>query len=375
MRKVFLSIILMFMLGHAFVIAEGGASELQSSTILKVVPPPIDVIAGQNFTVTIHIYDVERLVAFQFKVCWDPVFVDYVSHEIFPPWQPPMIIPDPVLNRTGGWILIGACSMFPEQTFMGSATLVTMTFEAVESGSTCILIREPMIEPTTPCAIEDAHITILPPNTWVTIVGTVDSYGVEAAYGWLNVFAKVEEWAEGWSVFVVPPLGGFRILIYPPPPIEFTIYVVRIINASAVKLDHEGADFWLSGFWEIGNVTNPTSMKDILELTRNMKVATGELNVTDSWSCFSLTIEGLESIRGNITAYCVREFDEPGGQIPHGDINCDYTVDMQDILILILGYGSVLGFNSYDLYGDLNLDLSMDMQDIYITIKNFGEEY
>jgi len=83
--------------------------------------------------------------------------------------------------------------------------------------------------------------------TFVKIAGCVDSYSVEPAYGWLNVFAKVEEWADGWCVFVTPPLGP-RVLIYPPPPIDYTIYAVKIVNASVVKLDYNGADFHIMAF-------------------------------------------------------------------------------------------------------------------------------
>jgi len=210
--------------------------------------------------------------------------------------------------------------------------------------------------------------------TWVKIAGCVDRYGDVPAYGWLNVFAVVDEWAEGWSVFVVPPPGP-RILVYPPPPIDYTIYVVKIVNASVVKLDYDGTDFYLSGFWQVGNVTNPSSIKDIANLVRGVKVVTGELNVTDSWSRFIITIEGLEAIRGNVTAYRIGEFQTPWEPIPYFDINYDYKIDMKDIATIARSFGSCLGFDRYDFCADLNFDVKIDMKDIGKCCKFFGKAY
>lgn len=213
------------------------------------------------------------------------------------------------------------------------------------------------------------------PVSWVKVAGCVDYYGVDSAFGWLNVFAAPENWAQGWCAFVVPPLDGSSVLIYPPPPINFTIYVARIVNASAVKLDHNGTDFWLSGFWEVGKAMNPTRIEDILDLVHNTTVAEGRLNVTDGWSCFVLTIEGLEAIQGNITAYCMGELLFPWEPIPTYDVNCDYKINIRDIAAIARGFGSAIGANHYNFYADFNFDVKIDMRDIATCARFFGKAY
>jgi len=344
----------------------------ESSTILKIVPPPIEVRKYQDLTVSIDICDVIEMHAFQFKISWDTEFLDYVSHTIYPPWPPPIITEPPIIGE--GYILIsGAC--LPSIPFTGSASLATITFHAKESGTTNIFISDVVIQPDQPIMCEHAVITILPSYTWVSVAGVISSYGSDPAYGWMSVFAIVEEWADGWCTFMVPPLGGYKILIYPPLPFDFTLYAAWILNATAVKLNYNASDLWISGFWAVSNVTNPTSIIDIVKLTRNMTIAAGELRISNNWTSFTINMEGFESIYGNITDHCIREIDDPHKRLPRYDINHDYKIDMKDIFICCRAFGSTLGFSRYELYADTNFDLRIDMKDIFSCCLNFGKKY
>jgi len=344
-----------------------------SETVVRVVPPPFDVNESQNFTVYLDIYDVVDLMAFYFKISWDPEFVEYVSHAVYPPWPiPSPIIPQPIIGEN--YIEIAASSL--GATFSGSATIASMTFHALKSGTTSITISEVQLAPDQPVIIEDATVTILPPpsNTWVTAAGTVSSYGPNPADGLTSIFAITDKWAEGWCVFTVPPLGPI-ILIYPPPPFNFTLYFVRIVNASAVKLDYNGRDLWVSGFLEVGNVTNPTSMRQIANLMQNTVVAPGELSITSNWTRFTIDIEGFESIQGNVSYYCTRKIGNSNESFPRCDLNRDCRIDMRDIGKCCSAFGSTLGFNGYEFYVDTNFDLQINMRDIGNCCDSFGKKY
>jgi len=214
-----------------------------------------------------------------------------------------------------------------------------------------------------------------PTITFASVAGVISSYGSNHALGWLSIFAVVDDWADGWCVFTVPPLGGYRIQIYPPPPFDFTLYLAKIVNASVVKLNYNESDFWISGFWGVGNVTNPKYIKDIAMLAKTMTIAPGEFSVKGNWTYFNLSIRGFESIQGNITSYCIRKISEVYGRLPYADLNRDYKIDIRDIAAVAMDFGSFLGFDRYGFYADINFDLKIDIKDIAMCAQCFGKEY
>jgi len=212
------------------------------------------------------------------------------------------------------------------------------------------------------------------PITFVSVTGEISSYGTNSAFGWVNFFAVVENRADGFCVFTVPPLGP-TITIYPPPPFDFTVYLTKIFNASEVKLNYNPFDFWISGFWEINNVTNPSDIRDIAMLLKDMTIAAGELSVKGNWTEFTIDIEGYESIEGYVTAYSILEIDQIYGKLPYADLNRDHKIDIRDIATFALAFGSSLGFERYNFYADINFDLVIDIRDIATCAKLFREVY
>lgn len=222
-----------------------------------------------------------------------------------------------------------------------------------------------------------AHITWIPPTssyTRVSVAGSVSTYVSDPAKGWIRFFARPEEWAEGWCVFTVPPMGSDEFLFDPPPPFNLTLYVARIVNASLVKLDINGSDLSVSGFWEFNYITNPATTYDVLLLTQNMTVASGQLSVAGNWSSFTINLQGFNSIQGNITSYYVGEVQTRPWYGPlFGDVNDDGKIDMRDIGTIARAFGSIFGFNlRYDFRADINFDFKVDMKDIGACARGFG---
>jgi hypothetical protein len=140
------------------------------SSILRVVPPPIEIKAGQEFTVSIDICDVVDMAAYEFKVSWDTEFANYVSHTHTPPWW--WIIGDPIIGE--GYIELAATTLAPP-FFTGSATLATVTLTGMQSGDTYIHLSEVYFADDNaspiPVVTEDAAITILPPEHDISVTG------------------------------------------------------------------------------------------------------------------------------------------------------------------------------------------------------------
>jgi hypothetical protein len=74
----------------------------EASTILKVVSEPIGLVVkeGQDFQVHVDVYNAVDMMSFQLKISWDPQYVEYASHVVSPPWQPPVTILPPAINQT-----------------------------------------------------------------------------------------------------------------------------------------------------------------------------------------------------------------------------------------------------------------------------------
>jgi len=58
-----------------------------------------------------------------------------------------------------------------------------------------------------------------------------------------------------------------------------------------------------------------------------------------------------------------------------GDINVDGKVDMRDLSIVALAFGSYLGDSRWNQEADINGDNKINMKDLVIICKNFGETY
>lgn len=216
----------------------------------------------------------------------------------------------------------------------------------------------------------------LPPRIfpWVSATGSVSTYGSDPAQGWLRVFANPNDsWVKGWSVFSVPPLGSHGFW-YNPPSYNFTLYVARMVNASIVEQDCNGSYFFVRGFWEVNNMTNPSAPSEVFGLVHNMTLTSGELNVTSNWSSFTINIEGYESIQGSISSYFAGELEAPSPlpYYPYVDYNDDGIIEMRDIGMIARCYGATLTRIGYPFMVDINFDFKVDMKDIGLCARVFG---
>ena len=56
-----------------------------------------------------------------------------------------------------------------------------------------------------------------------------------------------------------------------------------------------------------------------------------------------------------------------------GDVNGDGKVDIKDIALAALSYGSHSGYPNYNAKADVNQDGTIDIRDLAIIAKNFGQ--
>lgn len=209
-------------------------------------------------------------------------------------------------------------------------------------------------------------------STFVGMYGIVTSYSGEPAYGMIGAIAEIDKWAEV-GVFWVPGIATILSL-----PANYSFYAARLVSTETVKLDYLGWAFYVSGLWDVYNITLVYDAHgEIIDIIIEYLVKNefGELKVTEEfevWRNFTVEIEHIMPIAGIVRRYCIMP-----EEISRLDMNLDGTVDIFDLVHVARRHGSKpgIGIPSYDFhfgfdfYSDLNSDYTIDIDDLIIIAK------
>ena len=112
--------------------------------------------------------------------------------------------------------------------------------------------------------------------------------------------------------------------------------------------------------WNFGDGTiQNTSQPTITHVYQNAINATVTLTITDS--------QGQQSIAVN-TVYVL---SQPQQLSP--DVNGDGVVNMADVVLVLLAFGSTPGSPNWNPRCDITQQGKVDMSDVVIVLENFGE--
>ena len=224
-------------------------------------------------------------------------------------------------------------------------------------------------------------------QTWVHVAGPIESFGSRVAFGWLSVIAKMKtinatstEWAHAhafWTTSLVTPIElgehcreGFENF-------TFSFYFARLVSASTIALNYSGYDFYIGGLWDAYNVTfkyYPNEEGEFDGENFNVTIvplavnATGEFRVTNNWTSFELSINGINGpilVSGFVHHYFVGSME-----IEIGDFTGDGKVNIHDLVHVAHAYGCRPGFKGFDFDMDLNCDFKIDVGDLATVAAN-----
>lgn len=198
--------------------------------------------------------------------------------------------------------------------------------------------------------------------TWVRMAGHIEYYGEDRVWGWVGAYAKVEEWANVTGAWMS---GKPMIAIFPP----LWVCVVNLTRTDMVKLNYTGKDFYISGAWDIYNVTWFSFCNKSIEYI--VEDAPGDLSVTGNWTDFIISIEDAKPIKGKVIFHCKRTIMP----IPIGDVNYDCEVDIFDLVKVAKAYGSSPGIPAFGFDLDLDFDFQVGLCDLATIAANLGETY
>jgi len=197
------------------------------------------------------------------------------------------------------------------------------------------------------------------------LVGTMGPGPADASCNWTLVFSRAGAYDIVVNVSCLDTQGMFfslanltTVYVYDFPHVEFT-YSEKAYANHTVIFDASNSYSLMSGTivsyqWDFGDETNITTANSVVEHTfSTVGNYTVSLNVTDS--------QGLSSVAShNVRASLF------------GDINVDNAVNILDVSIMALSYGSHTGDEKWNPECDLNNDTVINIIDLSIVAVLYG---
>ena len=222
-------------------------------------------------------------------------------------------------------------------------------------------------------------------TSFVRFNGVINEWGTTEVNGTLQAQARTivinqSDVRQGSSVTAIWTTNNSR-------PIEalrtrenftYTFYTAKLVDASESALNVEGNDFVLTGNWTVYEVTanitvitnadgDIVSFHNSQDATALATKASGDLNVTDNWSNFTLNIEGVDQLSG--TVHAQRTTTRMFNPFKINDDDSD-TVTTTDLASVVHAYGAMPGWGNYDQRMDYNFNYKVDICDLSTAAAN-----
>jgi hypothetical protein len=247
----------------------------------------------------------------------------------------------------------------------------------------------------------DLNITqiTLPPAeiSMVLMKGNVTDFGEQDAFGFLEANAKIgaENHTSVHTTFTLqPPPRNEEDTEEGPENFTKSYYSVTLANVTKTEVDYDGNALYVEGLWNVYNRTVTVTRFDhdgttVINIHTVLEGAPGKFNVTltaltssseteNRWKNrgnFTLDIEGLDIIKGNVIYYQTKFSRPHENGIPRCDFNEDHVVNILDIHQVARAFGEKLGMTRYDPDADSNSDFVVNILDVFTVAKEYGQEY
>lgn len=318
------------------------------ATIVYVSPPFINITAGEMFTVNISIANVSELFGYEFKMFYNAAVLNCAnvtlppSHFLEPEDPDKLFIVklefDNEYNATHGRVLVAMTLLSPEVPKNGSGTLVTVSFRAIAFGESALDLSGTKLAKY-PDGAPIAHVAL---DGYVTVEAPAALRDIAL----IEVVTCVDEVYEGWIVQIS----------------------VTAKNLGNVSETFDVTVYYGNNSIETQTITNLASSEETT-LIFNWNTSGVELYVNHTiWAEASMVPEEI-NLDNNICT---------NGTVKIkilGDINCDGVVDIFDIVLVGLAFGTQPGDLLWNSNVDSNQDGIIDLFDIVIIALNLGLEY
>ncbi len=224
-------------------------------------------------------------------------------------------------------------------------------------------------------------------RSWVRIHGVITQWGTTDVRGSLFAWAKTAiHNATGtrnlafanamWTTNTSRPIDSDRA----KENFTYTFYSAKLLNASVSTLSSNADSFFLNGTWRIHKVTSNTTIitdtnGEIISIHRvsdtEVTKAYGELNVTDNWTKFKLSLTGMDPLTGTVVRSAMRQMQfNPFHISESDDVTGTEAVTKTDLTTVVKSYRAMPGWGNYDSKMDFNLNYKIDIADLSTVAAN-----
>ena len=220
-------------------------------------------------------------------------------------------------------------------------------------------------------------------RSWIRINGYINKWGTTNVNGLLQTQARTalresldtSQLASAtaiWTTNNTRPINSVRA----KENFTYTFYAARLNNASVSTLGTGATNYFLNGTWNIQTVTsNVTIITDannqIVKVHRDSDTsitkAYGELNVTDNWTKFNLTITGMDPLTGSVFRSMTRQVQFNPFKILD---DTSMKVTRADLSEVFKCYRAMPGWGYYDSKMDFNNNYKIDITDLSTIAAN-----
>jgi hypothetical protein len=214
----------------------------------------------------------------------------------------------------------------------------------------------------------------------VRMRGFITQWGETQVFGWIAANAKKvningTEKPDFAMVHAMWSNDKPRLNCTKPPEngTTFSFYIAKLVpKTEMVKLNYSGYNFYISGLWNVVNITTTIYVDEnggIINVTRVLEPlltnATGELRVFDHWKHFELAIDGIDMLSGFVFMWRIAYTE-----IKMCDLNDDDKVDLIDIVHVARAYKAVPGMPGYKVEMDFDFNYRIDLGDLTTLAAN-----
>ncbi len=216
--------------------------------------------------------------------------------------------------------------------------------------------------------------------SWIRLNGNISEWGTTDVRGQLQTQARTAVHAadtkELTSATAIWTTNTSRAIQAAKSKENFTYsyYVARLPNASIETAQTSSDGYFLSGTWNLANVTSTVTVftdenGTVTRVHRDQDAvpwkAYGELSVTDNQ--FTLTIDGIDPLTGSVYRSITRSWFNP---FKMTDGSTSSAVTRSDVKAIAQCYGNMPGWGNFDASMDFNNNYRVDIADISTVAAN-----
>jgi len=225
-------------------------------------------------------------------------------------------------------------------------------------------------------------------SNWVHNDGVVTKWGSTNVTGFLSAHSRTtllntsdtRKLSSASAIWTTDKLRPLVTAVRTKENLTYVIYSARLTNASVATINYDDNNFFMNGTWSVntvtmaitvitnssGNITSVHRDTDITPIT-----AYGELNVTDNWTKFKLTITGIDQLTGSVKRSVMKQMQWNPFKITDDlTSTASESVTKTDLSAVAKCYGNMPGWGSYDQKMDFNFNYKIDIADVATVAAN-----